>query len=126
MRRAAKLRKAISHRLRPSSRGRRLAAAGGLIVAALVAGLFAATSSRGGRDGGGSALGPSAAAGNRGAVGGSAGPAVRAASASRGVPVEVSIDRDHPGAAVPPDFLGLSFESIALGRISAAARGGNL
>src|SRR5262249_33768584 len=125
MRHAAMLRELISRHLRPSSRGGRLAVAGGLIGAAFVAGLIATTSGHGGHDGRGSALGSSVTRGTRGAAGGSAAPAVRATSASHGVPVDVSIDADHPGAAVPHDYLGLSFEAIALARISASAHGGN-
>jgi hypothetical protein len=42
------------------------------------------------------------------------------------VGVSVSIDAHHPGAAVPPAFLGLSFELSDLPRIARYARGGDL
>jgi hypothetical protein len=40
--------------------------------------------------------------------------------------VKVSIDASHPRAAVPSDFLGLSFETAAIPRIAAYADGGNI
>jgi hypothetical protein len=48
------------------------------------------------------------------------------ASAPRGRPVDVSIDLAHPAAAVPSDFLGLSFETAALPRLAAYASGGSV
>lgn len=42
------------------------------------------------------------------------------------IPVEVRIDRRHPGAAVPERFLGLSFELSSLARIAAYGDRGDL
>jgi hypothetical protein len=44
----------------------------------------------------------------------------------RSTPVSVSLDGSHPGAPVPRDFLGLSFEASALARIASYADGGDL
>jgi hypothetical protein len=40
--------------------------------------------------------------------------------------VTVTVDTNHPGAAVPSDFLGLSFEASAIPRIAADANSGDL
>jgi hypothetical protein len=40
--------------------------------------------------------------------------------------VTVTVDEAHPGAGVPSDFLGLSFEAAAVPPIAVDARGGNL
>src|ERR1700694_5071705 len=42
------------------------------------------------------------------------------------IPVSVSVDRTHPGAPVPRDFLGLSFELSSLAQIARYADGGDL
>jgi hypothetical protein len=42
------------------------------------------------------------------------------------IPVSVSVDRTHPGAPVPRDFLGLSFEMSSLSQIASYAGGGDL
>jgi hypothetical protein len=42
------------------------------------------------------------------------------------LPVSVKIDRFDPGRAVPPRFLGLSFEAAALDRLARYAQRGNL
>jgi len=44
----------------------------------------------------------------------------------RPAPVTVSVDGTHPGAPVPRDFLGLSFEASALAQIASYADGGDL
>jgi hypothetical protein len=44
----------------------------------------------------------------------------------RSIPVSVSVDRSDPGAPVPPDFLGLSFELTSLPQIASYANGGDL
>jgi hypothetical protein len=44
----------------------------------------------------------------------------------RGRPVTVSVDVSHPGAVIPPDFLGLSFEATAIRLIAAYGHDGNL
>ncbi|MDQ6810784.1 MAG: glycosyl hydrolase family 79 C-terminal domain-containing protein [Actinomycetota bacterium] len=48
------------------------------------------------------------------------------AARHRSIAVSVSIDQAHPGQAVPPDFLGLSFELSSLRGIAAYANAGNL
>jgi hypothetical protein len=40
--------------------------------------------------------------------------------------VTLSIDLSHPGVAVPPDFLGLSFEAVAIHRLLFYAESGNI
>jgi hypothetical protein len=42
------------------------------------------------------------------------------------IPVSVSVDRTHPGAPVPRDFLGLSFELTSLPQIARYADGGDM
>jgi hypothetical protein len=42
------------------------------------------------------------------------------------VPVTLAVDAAHPGAVVPPRFLGLSFEAAALGQLSPLGRRGDL
>jgi len=44
----------------------------------------------------------------------------------RSIPVSVSVDAGDPGAAVPRDFFGLSFELSALPQIASYAGGGDL
>ncbi len=48
------------------------------------------------------------------------------AAKRRSIPVSVSVDASRPGAPVPRDFLGLSFEVSALPRIASYAGGGDL
>jgi hypothetical protein len=57
------------------------------------------------------------------------GPAARADPAARsirGEPATVVVQPSHPGAQVPKNFLGLSFEVAALSRIAKLGRGGSL
>ncbi len=42
------------------------------------------------------------------------------------MPVTVSIDRGQPGAQIPADFLGLSFEDVALARVAGYAHDGEV
>ena len=42
------------------------------------------------------------------------------------IPVSVSVDRTHPGAPVPQDFLGLSFELSSLHQMAGYAEAGDL
>jgi hypothetical protein len=49
-----------------------------------------------------------------------------APSPPRGRPVTVNVDVSHPGAPIPSDFLGLSFEATATHLIASYSRGGNL
>jgi hypothetical protein len=49
-----------------------------------------------------------------------------AAVARRAVPVSVSVDMSHPGAVVPRDFLGLSFEVSSLPLLASYAQEGDL
>src|SRR5262249_27296788 len=42
------------------------------------------------------------------------------------IPVSVAVDRGHPGAPVPRDFLGLSFEVSSLPQIASYAASGDL
>jgi hypothetical protein len=129
MRHVDTLREAISHRLRPSSGRWRLTAAA-LAAAAVAAGLIARTGNhkeaagRHERNQSGFYV-TSGSPGTRRGRGASAPPA-QATPAPRGRPVSVSIDVKQPGAAVPTDFLGLSFEAAAIPRIAAYAQGGNL
>jgi hypothetical protein len=48
------------------------------------------------------------------------------AAALRSIAVSVSVDRSHPGAPVPLDFLGLSFELASLHQMAGYAQGGDL
>jgi hypothetical protein len=50
----------------------------------------------------------------------------RSPAAPRGRPVTVSVDISHPGAAIPSDFLGLSFEPTAIRLVASYGDGGNL
>jgi hypothetical protein len=130
MRHPATVREAISRRPRLSSRRYRIGAAAALTMAALVAGLIWRSDDGGEghkRQGTGSASRvPSESPGRQPAGGSVAESSARATPAPQGRPVNVSIDVNHPGAAVPSDFLGLSFEAVALPRIAAYAHGGNL
>jgi hypothetical protein len=132
MRHAVAFREAISRRSRLSSHRRRLAAAAALTAAVLVAGLIWTMRDHEDRHEGHNrqrtALGARVTSGSPGTPlgGGAAGPSVQVTPALQGRPVKVSIDVNHPGAAVPSDFLGLSFEAAALPRIAAYAHGGNL
>ena len=49
-----------------------------------------------------------------------------AAAKSRQTTVSVSVDRTHPGAAVPQQFLGMSFEMSALAQMARYSDRGNL
>lgn len=127
MRRAATFREAISRCLRPA-RGRSwLAAGAALTAAALVAGLiWAASGHRGGeprRDRRSAALVVRASSGSTGArlAARQAAPP-QATRPPSGLPVDVGVDIKHPGAPVPSDFLGLSFEAADLPRIAGFAR----
>jgi hypothetical protein len=53
-------------------------------------------------------------------------PAADAAGARRVVPVSASVDLSHPGAVVPKDFLGLSFELSSLPLLASYAQQGDL
>src|SRR5262249_20248775 len=57
---------------------------------------------------------------------GSAQPSVQITPAPRGRAVTVVVDMSHPRAAVPSDFLGLSFEASALPRIVSSTRTADL
>jgi len=50
----------------------------------------------------------------------------RAKLGLRPIPVSVSADTNHPGAPVPRDFLGLSFEVSSLSQVASYAGGGDL
>jgi len=54
-------------------------------------------------------------------------PVAAAQAAKRSpIPVAVAIDETRPGRAVPPEFLGLSFELSSLAQIASYAEGGDL
>jgi hypothetical protein len=132
MRYSVAFREAISRRPRLSPNRRLLAAAAVLTVAGLVAGVIWSMSDHGvgrrGHNRQGVVLGSGAPARSPRTQpgGGAAGSSVQVTPAPQGRPVKVSIDVNHPGAAVPSDFLGLSFEAAALPRIAAYAHGGSL
>jgi hypothetical protein len=52
--------------------------------------------------------------------------ALAAGARARPIPVSVSFDVSHPGAVVPQDFLGLSFEMSALPQIATYAESGDM
>jgi len=138
MRSIATLRGAISRRRRLPSHRRQLVAAGALGMAAFVASLVWAMSGDGSRHGGhhrrgsafgsGVALGPGVTSASRGTRPGarSAGPPLPVTPAPRGRAVTVTVDTSHPGAAIPSDFLGLSFEASALPKIASSTRRADL
>jgi hypothetical protein len=130
MRHAASLREAISRR--PSARTRWYALAALLILGGLVLGIASSTGGDGkrrraddlerhvaGRPA--SSRGPGSEVGSR-----SSGNPIAGIPALRGRPVSVSVDVSHPGAAVPTEFLGLSFEAVAIPGIVGYAERGNL
>ena len=117
----------MSPRPRRRSRRRRLAALAALCLAALVAAAVATTAGHGPDQ---RRASRSLSALNAGTSSGRAIPRratrpVRRSSPAgappRGLPVTVSIDRGHPGAQIPADFLGLSFENVALARVAGYA-----
>jgi hypothetical protein len=107
-------------------------------MAALVASLVWTMSGEGSRRGShhrqasvlgsGVALGPGVTSGSRATQpgAGSAGPPVPVTPAPRGRAVTVGVDMSHPRAAVPSDFLGLSFEASALPQVVSTTRSSNL
>lgn len=52
--------------------------------------------------------------------------AFAARARARPIPVSVSFDASHPGAVVPQDFLGISFEMSALPQIATYAESGDM
>jgi hypothetical protein len=130
MRHAASFREAISRRR--SARSPWYALAALLILSGLVLAIASSTGGHGkGRRGHdlerhvagrrATSRGPGSEIGSR-----SLGQSIAGIPAPRGRPVSVSIDVSHPGAAVPTDFLGLSFEAVAIPGIVGYAEGGNL
>jgi hypothetical protein len=117
----------MSPRPRRRSRRRRLVALATLCVAVLVAAAVATTAGHGpARRGASRSLGSLHAGASSGrAIPPRVAAPVRSSSPSaappRGSPVTVSIDRSHPGAQIPADFLGLSFEDVALARVAGYA-----
>ncbi len=114
----------MSPRPRRRSRRRRLVALATLCLAVVVAAAVAGTAGHGPVRRGASrsfgSLNPGASS-RRAILRRAAGP-VRSsppnAAAPRGLPVTVSIDSGHPAARIPTDFLGLSFEDVALARVA--------
>jgi hypothetical protein len=120
----------MSPRPRRTVRRRRLAALAALAVIALAGALVAATAG-GGRAPEHTDRRPSAqrtrARTSRTSPATAHGePRSPGPPAPRGRPVDVSVDLRHPGAPIPPDFLGLSFENAALARMAGYADNGEV
>jgi hypothetical protein len=124
MRHATSFREAISRH--PSARSRCYALAALLLLAGLVAAIAWAISARGSGHSGRELQGQVSGRGTAGLGARAPGPSSGDTPALRGRRVGVRVDVNHPAAALPMDFLGLSFEDIAIPRISAYADGGNI
>ena len=111
-----RIREVISRRLGTSNRRWLLAAAAALLAAALIAGVATTTTNRAKRH---------EARARQASASGSPQSSTQV-PAPGGRAVTVDIDASHARAAVPADFLGLSFETVALPDIAASARSGNL